>query len=138
MNAALSFVRGKNISFLPKMTRKCVIAGCKTKAGMGYSLHGFPRVEAIRAQWISAVKRNRKDWDAPTSDSLVCSKHFQPECFIIDGSRFRDSMGLPMKKKLRSDAIPTIFPKTEHGSICHPSTPPPRPAVEKRRRQEVK
>ena len=105
---------------------------------MGYSLHGFPRMEGIRAQWISAVKRNRSDWDAPTASSLVCSKHFQPKCFIINGSRYRDDVGLPMKKKLRPDAIPTVFPKPEHGSICQSSALPPRPAAEKHRHQEVK
>ena len=112
------------------MTRKCVIAGSCN------SPHGFPRTEGIRAQWISAVKCSRSDWDATTASSLVCSKHFGPKCFVIDRSCYCNDVGLPMKKKLRPDAIPTVFP--EHGSICQSSTLPPKPTAEKCRHHKVK
>ena len=119
------------------MPRKCVAADCNTVSGMGYSLHGWPCDEGVRSKWTRAVKRQRKDWDGPTPTSLLCSNHFEPECFAIEGSRYREEMGLPIKKRLKPDAVPTIFPRPVHGSFCYSSTPPPRPAAEKRQRKAV-
>ena len=39
------------------MPRRCAAAGCDTKSGMGYSLHGFPQDEVLRKKWVRAVKR---------------------------------------------------------------------------------
>ena len=41
------------------MPRRCVAAGCNTKSGMGYSLHGFPQDEVLRKKWVRAGKRQR-------------------------------------------------------------------------------
>ena len=118
------------------MPRRCVAAGCNTLGGEGYSLHAFPREQNLRAKWIRAVQRQRSHWDGPSKYSMLCSKHFHPDCFVTEGARYRDAMGLPTKKRLKSDAIPTIFPSSIH-SGDRPSTPPPRPAAEKRQRQAV-
>ena len=74
------------------MPTRCVAAGCDTVSGKGYSLHKFPRNESVRKQWVRAVKRQRSNWDGPTSSSFLCSKHFKPECFVTDGVRFREGM----------------------------------------------
>ena len=94
------------------MPRRCVAAGCDTKSGMGYSLHGFPQNEALRKKWVLAVKRQRSNWDGPSSSSQLCSKHFEDHCFVTEGVRYRESMGVPALKRLKPDAVPTLFPRS--------------------------
>ena len=97
------------------MPRRCIAAGCNTKDSEGYSLHTFPRDKELRDKWIRAVKRQRSNWDGPSKYSLLCSKHFEPDCFKTEGSRYRDEVGIPAKKRLKPDAVPTIFPLSIHG-----------------------
>ena len=120
------------------MPRRCIAAGCSTAGGEGYSLHSFPRDEGMRAKWVRAVKRQRSNWDGPTAGSLLCSKHFEPHCFATEGSRFRDAVGIPAKKRLKPDAVPTIFPRPIHAGLDAGSRQTtPRPAAEKRLRKAV-
>ena len=106
------------------MPRRCIAAGCNTTSGMGYSLHSFPKDETLRRKWISAVKhetlrrkwisavkRQRSNWDGPSSSSLLCSKHFKEDCFATEGVQFREALGVPAQKRLKVDAVPTVFAK---------------------------
>jgi len=120
------------------MPRRCIAASCSTVSGEGYSLHEFPRDKALRAKWVQAVKRYRSKWDGPSTSSVLCSKHFEPECFASDGVRYRDAMGIPAKKRLKPDAIPTIFDRPTHSeSNSKPSAPYKRTAFQKCQRQSV-
>ena len=57
---------------------------------------------------------------------------------MTEGSRYRDEVGIPAKKRLKPDAVPTIFPLSIHGGgTGRPRTPPPRLAAQKRQRQAV-
>ena len=111
------------------MPRRCV-AMCDTQSSEGYSLHTFPQNRDLREKWIEAVKRQRKNWEGPSPSSLLCSKHFEPDCFVMEGSRYRDEFGIPSKTCLEPGAVPTIFHKPTHGSEPA-ATPPSRPAAEK-------
>ena len=91
------------------MPRRCIAAGCNTVSGEGYSLHVFPRDQGLCAKWIRAVKRQRSNWEGPLAHLLLCSKHFEPDSFATEGVRYRDAIGLPMKKRLKPDTISTIF-----------------------------
>ena len=82
-------------------------------------------------------KQHRRNWEGPTANSLLCSKHFEQECFAVEGSRYRDAVGIPAKKRLKPDAIPTIFPKLIHGGSSTPTAPTQRPTSEKRQRKAV-
>ena len=119
------------------MPRRCIAANCNTATGEGYSLHEFPRNETIRAKWVQAVKRYRSKWDDPTASSVLCSKHFEEDCFVVEGVRYRESMGIPAKKRLKPGSIPTIFVRPTHGESSKPSDPPTRTAYEKRQRKTV-
>ena len=57
-------------------------------------------------------KRQRSNWDGPSSSSQLCSKHFEDHCFVTEGVRYRESMGVPALKRLKPDAVPTIFPRS--------------------------
>ena len=91
------------------MPRCCIAAGCNTVSGEGYSLRSFPQDQGLRAKWIRAVKQQWSNWDGPSAHALLCSKHFEPDYFASEGVRYQDAIGLPMKKRLKPDAIPTIF-----------------------------
>ena len=99
------------------MPQRCVAAGCSTINGEGYSLHKFPRDPTVRSKWAKAVKLQRVGWKGPTETSVLCSKHFLPDCFVIEGVRYRDLMGIPSTKRIKPGAIPTIFPKSIHDLI---------------------
>ena len=122
------------------MPRRCVAAGCDTTSGMGYSLHSFPKDETVRKRWISAVKRQRSNWNGPSSCSLLCSKHFKEDCFVTEGVRYREDFGVPALKRLKADAVPTIFPRSsdrlDDGSSS--STPSDRPLSERRQQRSVR
>ena len=61
---------------------------------------------------------------------------FEPDCFMTEGVRYRDAVKIPAKKRLKPNAIPTIFPKPDGGS-SQPTTPSQRPASERRKRKAV-
>ena len=119
------------------MPRRCIAAGCSTKGGEGYSLHESPREESLCATWTRAVKQQRMDWKGPTAASLLCSKHFKLDCFVTEGVRYRDSIGIPTKKCLKPALIPTMFPRSIHSSSSQPPTPSQRPAYKIRKQKSV-
>ena len=94
------------------MPRRCIAAGCDSVGGKGCILHKFPQDEAIKRKWIKAIKQQRSNWDGPSPHSLLCSKHFTENCFVTEGVRFRDEMGMPTAKCLKPDAVPTIFARS--------------------------
>ena len=119
------------------MPRRCIAAGCSTSSGEGPSLHMFPRDESVRKRWIRAIKQQRSNWDGPSTSSLLCSKHFEPECFALEGAHYRDAAGILVKKRLKPDAVPTIFTRLIHSGSSGPSASSRRPASEKRKRRAV-
>ena len=121
------------------MPRCCITVGCNTSSGMGYSLHSFPKDKTLRRKWISAVKCQRSNWDGPSSSSLLCSKHFKEDCFVTEGVRFREALDVPAQKRLKTDAVPTVFAKsTNHVDASSSSyTPCSRPLSERREQRSV-
>ena len=125
--------------YIPRtMPRRYIAAGCNTKDSEGFSLHTFPCNKELREKWIRAVKRQRSNWDGPSKYSLQCSKHFEPNSFVKEGSRYRDEAGMPVKKQLKPDAVPTIFLLSIHGGgTSRSKNPPLRLAAQKQQRQAV-
>ena len=80
------------------MPRRCTAAGCDTRSGLGYSLHGFPQDEVVRKKWVRAVKRQRSNWEGPSLSSQLCSKHCEDHCFVTEGVCYREAMGIPTVK----------------------------------------
>ncbi|CAG4952287.1 unnamed protein product [Colias eurytheme] len=77
---------------------QCVVQFCKLSIFNkvpGVTFHGCPTSSEMRNKWLHAL-RNKcvlLDWNK----SRICSKHFESKCF--------DS-----QKKLKDNAVPTIFP----------------------------
>jgi len=112
------------------MPRHCVAAGCDTISRKGYSFHKFPK---------DAVKWH--NWDGPLSDSQLCSKHFQEDCFITEEVRFHEEIGIPTVKCLKPDTIPTIFTRSVdffQASISQCNTPTSQPLSERRQQRSMR
>ncbi|XP_031413743.1 ARL14 effector protein [Clupea harengus] len=77
----------------------CSAVGCTNRFVKGSEIrfYRFPISKPHLAdQWVRSL--GRKNF-VPTTNSCLCSEHFQPDCF-------RDYNGKPF---LREDAVPTIF-----------------------------
>ena len=69
------------------------------------------------------MQRTCADWKDATDYSVLCSEHFTSDCFEED-SFIAAQFGLTKRKRLKSDAVPTIFHKstlnvaaTSHGHL---------------------
>lgn len=94
----------------------CVAYKCNNTSvnAPGLSFHKFPAISDrpdIRRQWIHNVSRDK--W-TPSKYSKLCSEHFTPGCFEED--KYQKYLGDTWGKsarKLKKDAVPTIFPQRE-------------------------
>ena len=105
------------------MPKRCVAAGCDTKSGMGYRLHGFPQDEPLQKKWVQEVKRQRSNWEGPSSSLQLCFKHFEDHCFVTEGLHCHEAMGILTVKRLDPDAVPTIFRRSNDYLESTSSTP---------------
>ena len=85
------------------MVKYCSAYDCYSYCGTsGLSFHRIPKDVIRRKQWISAVKLKRQPkWDCV----WICSDHFTPDSY----ENTKHELGLHKKKRLKKNAIPTIF-----------------------------
>jgi hypothetical protein len=92
------------------MPQACVAAGCSRTKSDGVSLHSFPKDEALRKKWTTAVRVHRAKWEGPSERSTLCSLHFTKDCYDME-IEMRIKLGLSNKKiDLKPGSIPTLFP----------------------------
>ncbi|XP_062514080.1 THAP domain-containing protein 2-like [Corticium candelabrum] len=82
----------------------CCAWGCFNRYEKGHTMYRFPRDPARRKVWTNRV--SRKNW-TPTLYSYLCDAHF-------DSSQFEQHRK-GGKKKLKWNAVPTIFPHRKVG-----------------------
>ena len=97
------------------MVKRCIAAGCSNTNADGVSLFRFPRDPSLRTKWNKQVQRTRADWKDAIEYSVLCSDHFtsysfEKESFLAPG------FGLAKKKRLKPDAVPTIFHRPAAGT----------------------
>lgn len=104
--------------FLVIMPDRCVVYGCSNQASLenNISLHRIPYfnddssvAKRRRKKWVTFIQRRRDKW-TPTSNSVVCSEHFTPDCFEVSS----DTVSTYKKRRLKRDqigiiAIPSIY-----------------------------
>ncbi|XP_061662815.1 uncharacterized protein LOC133493464 [Syngnathoides biaculeatus] len=122
----------------------CCVAGfCSNTREDGFSLHKFPKDPIYREKWTAQVQRTRALW-VPHERSVLCSAHFEESCFDSRPA-LKASLGFEVRylRVLLDTAVPTIFPRPEHGQIAScKKEPPPRKrsgskAIEKREKLRV-
>ncbi|KAH8022976.1 hypothetical protein HPB51_008906 [Rhipicephalus microplus] len=81
------------------MVSSCVAFGCTNRAKQkpGITFHVFPKDKTLRDAWQRAVRRD--GWE-PKNAVVLCSEHFEANCFDRTGQTTR----------LRPGSISTIFP----------------------------
>ena len=100
----------------------CCVPGCKNthhhktrdkdewnnQDSRNYSLHDLPNEDRmeIRELWVMAINRTTLP-----KDVAVCSDHFTEDCFDEKWEEYKRKYGpTKVKRKLKLDAVPTIFP----------------------------
>lgn len=90
------------------MVKSCVAANCSNTYRDGVSLFKFPKDPALRQKWIKNVQRTRAKWSGPSEHSVLCSQHFDSSCFE-ESTELAAKMGIQTRRKLKPDAVPTLF-----------------------------
>ena len=73
-------------------------AGHSTVSREGYNLHEFPHDDALCIKWEQDVKCYQSNWYGASTSSVLCSQHFEPECYILEGIHYCNAMGIPAKR----------------------------------------
>ncbi|XP_025113129.1 uncharacterized protein LOC112575462 isoform X4 [Pomacea canaliculata] len=74
----------ENVSQKRNRTGKtCAVAECTGRNSDGISIHSFPSDPSLRKQWVQFVRVCRADFTTPTRNSVVCERHFAPECYPV-------------------------------------------------------
>lgn len=96
--------------------RMCVVAGCSKRQTDDVSVHSFPKDERQRAAWTRFVKLTRADWTGPSQYTVICSEHFNEECYERQHFLMKD-FGIPTKKRLVPGSVPSIYPKRKRDEL---------------------
>ena len=100
------------------MVNKCSAFGCKSgykgaETDQNVQFHCFPHHnKELCEKWIAA--NPRKDF-TPSQHSTICSLHFKPSDYVADHEdtnatrRKRKSSGTFVRRRLKPDAVPSIF-----------------------------
>ncbi|XP_045509096.1 uncharacterized protein LOC123704703 [Colias croceus] len=82
-----------------KMVGTCCVYGCTSESykGSDLSFHVLPKNEERRKLWLENMEIRRKI----SKNTVVCSKHFEPSCFVM----------VNFRQCLKADAVPTISAK---------------------------
>lgn len=97
-----------------KRAKRSCVAGapngisCQNSAETpGVSFHSFPS-DKRRPEWVRFVYRHRASWHV-TSSSVLCSAHFEPECFTQRPDiTIPTANNIKTKAWLNKKAVPTI------------------------------
>ncbi|XP_063052185.1 uncharacterized protein LOC134446823 [Engraulis encrasicolus] len=126
------------------MPERCVAGYCSNTRDNGVTLHRFPKDPAVSSLWTQQVRRTRAGpkgtlWH-PSSSSVLCSAHFQDECYDSTPA-LKEQLGfnVRLKRVLLPTSVPSIFPRGTNsrgatGDIDHSRRSH---ALEKRQRLEV-
>lgn len=113
----------------------CVVAGCSKRQTDDVSVHSLPKDERQRAAWTCFVKIIRADWTGPSQYTVICSEHFNEDCYERQHYLVRD-FGIPTKKRLIPGSVTSIYQKGKRDElneafvVC-PSSSMPAPTQER-------
>ncbi|XP_074649035.1 uncharacterized protein LOC141904348 [Tubulanus polymorphus] len=120
------------------MPNRCVCFGCD------YSDRGiflFPKNPVLREKWASFVGLKRLNWSGPTSNSVVCYRHFTNDDFV---NKMQYDAQFAKRLLLKQGAVPSIHTVIETPEstsqpedFFSPPRKPGRKVFEKRERRRV-
>jgi hypothetical protein len=86
------------------MPQYCAVPGCKDSGGFK-----FPSDQQVCLQWRVAIKREglRKSLWKPSDRSVVCSKHFSTEDFLVPLQSYV-ALGGRVRRNLKPGVVPSL------------------------------
>ncbi|XP_043923808.1 zinc finger protein 93-like [Protopterus annectens] len=84
----------------------CSAYGCNNGRKYRGSWHRFPKNPERRKAWTQALRR--KGWE-PGKHTVICEDHFEEDQFEIPNLIMQSIGFKPLVRRLKPDAIPTIF-----------------------------
>ena len=88
----------------------CSAIGCTNRSSDKDGTVSFHRLPTTRRNiWLTKIKRKGGE---KLTDIRICSNHFEEECFERDLKA--ELMGTDSRKRLKRDAVPTLFVFTAH------------------------
>ncbi len=102
--------------FQPKRPAKnakkvCAVSTCNNPKDVSY--HTFPKIEQMQKVWVTKCKRS--DTFNPRT-AHICERHFEQDAYERDLKA--ELLGLPPKKWLKKQAIPSLNLPTGTNSSC--------------------
>ena len=94
------------------MAKNCNSGRAKEPPDARVVLYKFPKSARISNRWIRGLRLSK--W-SPKPTSVVCSLHFQEDCFLP--GTFNDPLQRP---KLKPNAVPTIFDNDKKKTVRKP------------------
>ena len=111
--------------------KRCIAALCSNKYEDGLSLFRFPRDDKLAEMWSKEVRKTRADWKKHSKSSVLCSDHFEADCFE-PGPQLAAAFGLATRQTRvwKPNAVPTrCLPNHNVHKPAHPKLQPPRPSI---------
>jgi hypothetical protein len=95
------------------MPINCAVPTCTGQGGFS-----FPKDKAMNLKWRVAIKREgqHKSLWKPTKHSRVCERHFKEDDYILPQYAAFAKNFLQHRRKLKTDAVPSIFSFTRPAS----------------------
>ena len=99
----------------------CAAYNClnDSRKNKGISFYKFPTENQRRKQWLNNL---RLEGFVIKDHSRVCQIHFENECFELSPELLKslglDTLKKPYRRRLKSDAIPTIFDRGSPKAKC--------------------
>ena len=96
----------------------CCVPGCINHSSKtsNISYHRIPNDKALRKAWLARIRRDNLP---PLQNCYVCSEHFTDDCFESDLKAQLPE--LKVKRRLKRDAIPSVFSHAVCNSWCFPT-----------------
>ncbi|MEQ2182902.1 hypothetical protein GOODEAATRI_027039 [Goodea atripinnis] len=98
---------------------------CSNTNKDGVSLFKFPKDPELRSKWVKQVRCTREKWE-PTPSSVLCSEHFEVDCFdVVPVLKKSLSCSVQHKRVLRPSTVPTVFPRSVRECVSGSAGPGP-------------
>ncbi|PIK47529.1 putative THAP domain-containing protein 10-like isoform X3 [Apostichopus japonicus] len=86
------------------MPRRCIVDGCNNVSGKGISTYKLPTDKKIKELLVSFVNNTRSNFKRPTQHTVICSDHFDENCFSI-ATNLRQQFGFRASQARDSAAV---------------------------------
>uniref|UniRef100_F7BH60 THAP-type domain-containing protein n=2 Tax=Ciona intestinalis TaxID=7719 RepID=F7BH60_CIOIN len=92
------------------MPNRCVVGGCLNTYQNKVKIHKFPKSPILKQCWVKFVQCTRADFEQPSKNSVICGKHFKPDCYW---KKFGSSTELLLESAIPTEKSKKAAPATQ-------------------------